>query len=66
MFSTYSDYSTAVHLVNTRYQWVLLARHQQNSQRYAVDLRIALKQCIRVLIANVRRDDVPIFGSGWE
>ena len=35
---------------------VLLEKHKYNSKRYAVDLRIALKQHIRVLIENVRRD----------
>ena len=35
-------------------------KHRHNSQRCAVDLRIALKQYIRVLVENVRRDHVPV------
>ena len=47
-------------MFNAQYQRVLLEKQKHNSQRYAVDLRTALKQYVRVLIANMRWDYVPV------
>ena len=44
-----------------------MEKHKHNSsQRCAVDLRSALKQSIRVLIANMRRDYVPARLSNYQ